>query len=112
MKRGPDRRRRTDPAMLNRISLSFAVLAVGIALAACHGSTSVMTTPTPLSSFTPNPNIKHAVVQVTPKRHGWKKPLWTVHGTRLTYLVDGHTRSIVIHEMVAWRGAWYVTHLR
>jgi hypothetical protein len=56
--------------------------------------------------------LGHAVVQVTPKHHAWKKPLWTVHGTRLTYVVDGHTRTIVIHEMIAWRGAWYVTHLR
>jgi hypothetical protein len=56
--------------------------------------------------------LGHAVVQVTPKRHGWKKPLWTVHGTRLTYVVDGHTRTIVIHEIIAWRGAWYVTRLR
>ena len=56
--------------------------------------------------------LGHAVVQVTPKHHGWKKPLWTVHGSRLTYVVDGHTRTIVIHEMIGWRGAWYVTHLR
>lgn len=56
--------------------------------------------------------LGHAVVQATPKHHGWKKPLWTVHGTRLTYLVDGHTRSITIHEMTGWRGAWYVTRLR
>ncbi len=56
--------------------------------------------------------LGHAVVQETAKRHGWKKPLWAVHGSRLTYLVDGHTRTIVIHEMIGWRGAWYVTRLR
>jgi hypothetical protein len=56
--------------------------------------------------------LGHAVVQESPKRHGWKKPLWAVHGSRLTYVIDGHTRTIVIHEMVAWRGAWYVTHMR
>lgn len=56
--------------------------------------------------------LGHAVVQVGVKRHGWKKALWSVHGSRLTYLVDGHTRTLVIHEMIAWRGAWYVTHLR
>lgn len=56
--------------------------------------------------------LGHEVVQETPKHHGWKKPLWTVHGSRLTYVVDGHTRHIVIHEMIGWRGAWYVTRLR
>lgn len=56
--------------------------------------------------------LGHAVVQENPKHHGWKKPLWSVHATKLTYLVDGHTRSIFIHEMVGWRGAWYITRLR
>jgi hypothetical protein len=56
--------------------------------------------------------LGHAVVQNAPKHHGWRKPLWTTHASRLTYVVDGHTRTIVIHEMTAWRGAWYVTHLR
>jgi hypothetical protein len=56
--------------------------------------------------------LGHAVVQATPRRHGWKKPLWTVHGCRLTYVVDGHTRTLAIREMTAWRGAWYVTRLR
>ncbi len=50
--------------------------------------------------------------QATPRRHGWKKPLWTVHGSRLTYVVDGRTRTLPIREMTAWRGAWYVTRLR
>jgi len=57
-------------------------------------------------------DLGHAVVQATPRRHGWKKPLWTVHGSRLTYAVDGHTRTVAIREMTAWRGAWYVTRLR
>jgi hypothetical protein len=56
--------------------------------------------------------LGHAMVQSTPKRHGWKKPLWIVHGSRLTYVVDGHTRTLNIREMTAWRGAWYVTRLR
>jgi hypothetical protein len=50
--------------------------------------------------------------QAMPKRHGWKKPLWTVSGSRLTFMADGHTRTVSIREMVAWRGAWYVTRLR
>ncbi len=56
--------------------------------------------------------LGHAVVQEPARRHGWKKPLWTVHGSRLTYLVDGHTLTVSIQEMRAWRGAWYVTRLR
>jgi hypothetical protein len=53
-----------------------------------------------------------AVVQATPRRHGWKKPMWTVSGSRLTFVIGGHTRTLSIREMAAWRGAWYVTRLR
>jgi hypothetical protein len=56
--------------------------------------------------------LGRAVVQEPVKRHGWRKPLWSVHGSRLTYVVDGHTRTLSIREMTAWRGAWYVTRLR
>jgi hypothetical protein len=56
--------------------------------------------------------LGRAMLQSTPKRHGWKKPLWMVHGSRLTYVVDGHTRALPIRELTAWRGAWYVTRLR
>jgi hypothetical protein len=56
--------------------------------------------------------LGHVVVQSTPRRHGWKRPLWTVKGSRLTFLVDGHTRTLSVREMTAWRGAWYVTRLR
>jgi hypothetical protein len=56
--------------------------------------------------------LGHAVVQESTLRRGWKTALWTVHGTRLTYVVEGHTRTISIHEMAGWRGAWYVTRLR
>jgi hypothetical protein len=52
------------------------------------------------------------LVQATPRKHGWKKPLWMVSGSRLTFAVDGHPRSVTIREMAAWRGAWYVTRLR
>jgi hypothetical protein len=53
-----------------------------------------------------------ALVQATPRKHGWKRALWTVAGSRLTFVVAGHTRTLPIREMVAWRGAWYVTRLR
>jgi hypothetical protein len=56
--------------------------------------------------------LGRAVVQEPVKRHGWKKPLWSIHGSRLTYVIDGHTRTLSIREMTAWRGAWYVTRLR
>ncbi|HEY4013534.1 MAG TPA: hypothetical protein VGM06_09365 [Polyangiaceae bacterium] len=49
--------------------------------------------------------------QATPQKHGWKEPLWIVGGSHLTFVVDGHTRVLPIREMVAWRGAWYVTRL-
>jgi len=35
-----------------------------------------------------------------------------VKGSRLTFLVAGHTRTLSIREMTAWRGAWYVTRFR
>jgi hypothetical protein len=53
-----------------------------------------------------------AVVQALPRKRGWKKPLWTVSGSRLTFVVGGRTRTLAIREMAAWRGAWYVTRLR
>jgi hypothetical protein len=57
-------------------------------------------------------DLGHAVVQESARHHGWTRALWTVHGSRLTYVVDGHTRTLSIREMTAWRGAWYVTRLR
>jgi hypothetical protein len=56
--------------------------------------------------------LGHAMVQELPRHHGFKKPLWKVHGSRLTYVVDGHTRVLSVRELTAWRGAWYVTRLR
>jgi hypothetical protein len=52
------------------------------------------------------------VAQVAPKKRDWKKPLWRVKHSKLTYTVDGKTKHIEIAEMTAWRGAWYVTRLR
>jgi hypothetical protein len=56
--------------------------------------------------------LGHSLSQVTPKRHGWKKPLWVLSGARVTFVVDGRTRTLSIREMTAWRGAWYVTRLK
>jgi hypothetical protein len=55
--------------------------------------------------------LGHSMTQATPRRHGWQKPLWIVSGSRLTFVVDGRTRTLPVREMVAWRGAWYVTRL-
>jgi hypothetical protein len=56
--------------------------------------------------------IGRSMQQETPRKHGWKKSLWTVRESRLTFTVDGRTRVLSIREMTAWRGAWYVTRLR
>ena len=55
--------------------------------------------------------LGHSMTQVTVKKHGWQKPLWTVTGSRLTFVVDGRTRTLPVRELTAWRGAWYVTRL-
>jgi hypothetical protein len=56
--------------------------------------------------------VGHTVTQAPLRRHGWKKGLWVVHGSRLSFVVDGRTHTLPIREMTAWRGAWYVTRLR
>jgi hypothetical protein len=68
------------------------------------------------------PGIEHAkfvsfeigstIVQVQPKKKDWKKPLWTVKRSRITFVVDKKPHTLEIAEMTAWRGAWYVTRLR
>ena len=56
--------------------------------------------------------LGHAVLEITPKRHEWKRPLWRVHGSKINYTVDGKTQRLEISEMTSWRGNWYVTKLR
>ncbi|MDF2694395.1 MAG: hypothetical protein K0S65_2778 [Labilithrix sp.] len=56
--------------------------------------------------------LGHSVVQLTPKKKDFKKPLWRVKHSKLTFTIDGKTRHLEIAEMTAWRGAWYVTRLR
>jgi hypothetical protein len=56
--------------------------------------------------------VGHAVVQLTPKKKDFKRPLWRVKHSKLTFTIDGKTRHLDIPEMTAWRGAWYVTRLR
>jgi hypothetical protein len=56
--------------------------------------------------------LGHSIVQITPKKKDWKRPLWRVKHSKLTIAVDGKQRRIDIAEMTAWRGAWYVTKLR
>ena len=56
--------------------------------------------------------LGHSISQVKPKRRGWNKPLWVVYGARVSFVVEGRTKTLAIREMTAWRGAWYVTRLR
>jgi len=56
--------------------------------------------------------LGHAVVQVTPKKRDWKRPLWKVQRSKITFTLDGRTQRIEIAEMTSWRGNWYVTRLR
>ena len=56
--------------------------------------------------------LGHSIVQITPKKKDFKKPLWRVKHSKLTFTIDGKTRHLDIAEMTAWRGAWYVTRLR
>lgn len=56
--------------------------------------------------------LGHSVQQVTPKKKDWKSPVWRVKGSKLTFVVDGRPHTVRIAEMVAFRGAWYVTKLR
>jgi hypothetical protein len=56
--------------------------------------------------------LGHAIVQVTPKKKDFKKPLWRVKHSKLSFTIEGKPRHIDIAEMTAWRGAWYVTRLR
>ena len=56
--------------------------------------------------------LGHSVTQITPKRRDWKRALWRVRSSRLTFTIDGKTQRFEIGEMTSWRGNWYVTKLR
>lgn len=56
--------------------------------------------------------LGRSVVQLTPKKKDFKKPLWRAKHSKLTFMIDGKVRHLDIAEMTAWRGAWYVTRLR
>jgi hypothetical protein len=56
--------------------------------------------------------IGQPVTQITPKKKEWKKPLWKVRHSKLSFSVEGKAQRIEIDEMTSWRGAWYVTKLR
>lgn len=57
-------------------------------------------------------DLGRALLQVTPRKRGWKKPLWVVRHSKLVYTIEGKTQRLDIAEMTSWRGAWYVTRLR
>ena len=56
--------------------------------------------------------LGHAMQQVAPKKKDFKKPLWRVKHSKLSFTIDGKTRHLDIAEMTAWRGNWYITRLR
>jgi hypothetical protein len=56
--------------------------------------------------------LGHSMSQERTRPHSWKKALWTVYESRITFMVDGRTRTLPIRELTGWRGAWYVTRLR
>jgi hypothetical protein len=56
--------------------------------------------------------LGHSITQLTPKKHDFKRPLWRVKHSKLTFTIEGKQRHLDIAEMTAWRGAWYVTRLR
>lgn len=56
--------------------------------------------------------LGHSILQLTPKKHDLKKPLWRVKHSKLTFTIDGKLRHLDIAELTAWRGNWYVTRLR
>ena len=56
--------------------------------------------------------LGHSITQVSPKKHDFKRPLWRVKHSKLTFTLEGKERHLDVAEMTAWRGAWYVTRLR
>jgi hypothetical protein len=56
--------------------------------------------------------LGHSISQLSPKKGDFKRPLWRVKHSKLTFSVEGKQRHLEIAEMTAWRGAWYVTRLR
>lgn len=56
--------------------------------------------------------LGHTIVQSAPKKHEWKRPLWTAKHSKLSFTIEGKPRHFDIKELTAWRGAWYVTRLR
>lgn len=57
-------------------------------------------------------DLGKSITQITPKKKDWKRALWRVKRSVLTFTIDGKVHRIEIAEMVAWRGHWYVTKLK
>lgn len=56
--------------------------------------------------------LGRSIVQLTPKKKDFKRPLWRVRHSKLTFTLDGKTRHLDVAEMTAWRGSWYVIRMR
>ncbi|MCL2779030.1 MAG: hypothetical protein FWD73_13595 [Polyangiaceae bacterium] len=55
--------------------------------------------------------LDKSVTQVQPKKH-FKKPIWRVKNSKLTFTIDGKPHSLHVVDMVGWRGNWYIMRLR
>ena len=53
----------------------------------------------------------HLFLEEMPRRHGWKRALWSVKRSRLNYMIDGKEYHAVLAEILAWHGAWYVVRM-
>jgi hypothetical protein len=60
------------------------------------------------SSFELGKNIVHTAA----KKKELKSPTWRVKHSKLYYMSEGHTKTLVLAELTSWKGAWYVTRLR
>lgn len=56
--------------------------------------------------------IGRTIVQLSPKKNEFNRPLWRVKHSKLSFSIDGKERHLDIAELTAWRGAWYITRLR
>ncbi len=41
-----------------------------------------------------------------------RRHVWHARGSRIFYTIEGREHHIAIREMIAWRGAWYISRLR
>lgn len=55
--------------------------------------------------------VPNQAVWIVPGVEYNKGSYYRVFGTRLTYEIGGHTKSIGLFSLISWRGEWYIVHL-